>query len=512
MNADTEIAGIRTGEIVIHSPFLSLGYWRRPNLTQKAYLESSGRRVYQTGDIGFIDAKGRLTVIGRKDRQTKVRAHRIQPDEIEAALLAMPNVREAVVKPFPDRYGDNRLAAFLVGDAIEEKKIRAHISRILPEASRPSVYIELKELPKLPGGKIDFKELQAPTESKVTSNTLLAEEGQLTELEKVLADLVCRVLKREQVGRDENFFELGGDSLLATHLAEHIAEKFGGDTQPEMIFRAPTVSLMAEAVKHPDDNSPVALELSNRNDAPVLFCLSGLSIYQPLADALSKFSLIAMTVPEREVAVIGAQAKPLESLARLYVDAIRASQPKGPYRLAGLSFGGALALEVAVLLQKSGETVQLVALFDSWLANSVRRDLGLSLLDKARRALMGDLSWFTRTSLRFWKRAAGRPTFYLEAEDPNRKRPLLSGTQVILFRADNRPRHHALVVNDYGWGDCLGVPVAVHALEGDHMGILKPAYVHEIAKILEARLAAPSRRSMAIPENSVPRRKLTRQN
>ncbi|HVR99873.1 MAG TPA: amino acid adenylation domain-containing protein, partial [Thermoanaerobaculia bacterium] len=199
------------GELFVGGPALARGYLGDPGRTAERFLPDpwgTGERLYRSGDLCRLTPEGEIEFLGRADHQVKIRGQRIEPGEIEATLLEMPGVREAVVM-----VREQRLVAYVVGDA-DVDALRRSLRERLPAAMVPSAFVTLEAMPLTPNSKVDRKALPAPAR---VSSTPLPEEGR-SALEEALAGIWCEVLEVPRVGVEENFFDLGGHSLLLTRV------------------------------------------------------------------------------------------------------------------------------------------------------------------------------------------------------------------------------------------------------------------------------------------------------
>ncbi|MFP2930911.1 amino acid adenylation domain-containing protein, partial [Pyxidicoccus sp. 3LG] len=249
-----------TGELYVGGAGLARGYLGRPALTAERFLphpfsSEPGARLYRTGDLVRWRADGSLEFMGRADEQVKVRGFRIEPGEIEAALLRHPDVREAVVLAREDGPGGKRLVAYVVPH-VPAAALRDFLQALLPEHMVPSAFVPLEALPLTPNGKVDRKALPAPG----AGATVAHEEGSVaprTETERRVAAIWSELLGVAPIGVEDNFFELGGHSLLATQAISRLRESFGVEVPLQRLFEEPTVAALA-----------LHLESSLRDTAP----------------------------------------------------------------------------------------------------------------------------------------------------------------------------------------------------------------------------------------------------
>ncbi|HEX8275310.1 MAG TPA: amino acid adenylation domain-containing protein, partial [Longimicrobiaceae bacterium] len=231
------------GEMYVGGAGVARGYLNREELTRERFLADPfrpGERVYRSGDLARYRADGVLEYLGRADQQVKVRGFRIEPGEIEAALLAQAGVREAVVAVRGEG-AEQRLVAYVTGE-VDGAALREGVRGRLPEYMVPSVVVVLDRLPLTPNGKLDRKALPAPDFGTGGA----AYEAPRTEVEEVLCGVWAEVLGVERVGVRENFFDLGGHSLLATRVVARAQAALGVELTLRTLFEAPTVAGLAE--------------------------------------------------------------------------------------------------------------------------------------------------------------------------------------------------------------------------------------------------------------------------
>ena len=239
----------QVGEIAIKSRYSSPGYWRRPDLTRETYItdpQDEGRRVYRTGDLGYMQPDGCLVVTGRNDFRVKIRGFRIEVAEIELALRGLTKIKEAAVVAHEDERGENRLVAYVVpqpGQVPAISELRDFLKDELPDYMVPSAFVVLDTLPLTPNGKLDRLALPAPDLARPELDTNFVPPR--SALEEQLASIWVEVLGVTRVGVYDDFFELGGHSLLATQLVSRVREVFQVELPLLSLFEEPTVAGLA---------------------------------------------------------------------------------------------------------------------------------------------------------------------------------------------------------------------------------------------------------------------------
>ena len=251
------------GEIAVGGEGLSLGYWKRPGLAAERFIPNpfgaKGSRLYLSGDFGRLTFEGELAFAGRRDHQVKIRGHRIELGEVEKAIEAHPDVLEAAVVAVERENQDRALAAFaaLADDrGLSFPELRRHLEERLMAPMIPAFFEVLSSLPRNPSGKIDRKVLSArPLGGRSEARGYVAPGN---ERERILAGIWSTVLKQERVGIHDDFFELGGDSILSIQITAR-ATSAGIPLSPKVLFENPTVHALARlAPVEPDPASHVA--------------------------------------------------------------------------------------------------------------------------------------------------------------------------------------------------------------------------------------------------------------
>ncbi|HEX6186263.1 MAG TPA: amino acid adenylation domain-containing protein [Pyrinomonadaceae bacterium] len=241
------------GELYVGGEGLARGYVGRPDLTAERFVpdpfsREPGARLYRTGDVVRYLRDGRLEFLGRADGQVKVRGHRIELGEVEAALLLHARVRECAVAAREGAGGATRLIAYVVsegGQVLQAEELRSHLRERLPEYMAPSAFVTLEALPLTPNGKVDRKALPEP-DASTSGDSYVAPR---TPSEEILCAVFSQVLGVERVGVEDNFFDLGGHSLLATQLVSRVRDAFGVELPLRELFEHQTPAGLASAVE-----------------------------------------------------------------------------------------------------------------------------------------------------------------------------------------------------------------------------------------------------------------------
>jgi amino acid adenylation domain-containing protein len=367
------------GEMYIGGAGLARGYLNRPDLTIEKFIPNSfnkrSSRLYRSGDLARYLPDGNIEYIGRIDHQVKIRGFRIELGEIEAALNQHPSVQETIVLAREDHIGDKRLAAYIVphqGQAPITSELRNFLKKKLPNYMIPSSFTILDALPLTPNGKVDRQSLPVPDKDRAGLEQ--AYVGPRDALELQLVQIWEDLLGIRSIGVMDNFFDLGGHSILAVNLMAQIQQRFNQTLPLATLFQGATIESLASILRQQHIlqlQSPL-VQIQPGGSKQPFFCVhpSGGNVlcYVELASYL-----------DLEQPFYGLQAPGLdgeqepytrvEDMANHYIEAIRTVQPQGPYLLGGWSMGGVVAFEMAQQLQKQGHQVALLALLDSKVPN-----------------------------------------------------------------------------------------------------------------------------------------------
>ncbi|MCC5645521.1 amino acid adenylation domain-containing protein [Nostoc sp. CHAB 5824] len=363
------------GELYIGGDGLARGYLNSHELTTKKFIcnpfnDIKLARLYKTGDLARYRPNGNIKFFDRIDNQVKIRGFRIELSEIETVINQHTNVEKAVVITQGNLYDNKHLVAYIVTKSTHEQTIielRQLLKEKLPEYMIPKVFVILDSLPLTANGKVDRYALKAvDTPSHSIDKTFIAPR---TPTESTLAKIWAEVLNVESVGIHDNFFDLGGNSLLAVRLLDQINKQFERDLPLSNLFLNQTIESLAISLSSKTDSlawSPL-VPIQQNGSNPPFFCVHPIFgvvfPYYELAHHLGK------NQPFYGLQPIGIDGETpltrIEDMASHYIEALRSVQPKGPYFLGGWSFGGWVAFEMARQLQNSGEEVALLAVLDT---------------------------------------------------------------------------------------------------------------------------------------------------
>ncbi len=365
-----EVASGGVGEIAVRSRFLSPGYWRNEWLTAERFsgAGADGFRVYRTGDLARRTAGGELMFLDRRDAQVKIRGYRIELSEVEAALQGLPEVKEAAVCARPGLENGLQLVAYVVrrsGQDGTAEGLRRALRLVLPGYMVPATFVFLEQLPLSPNGKIDRQALPAPDENKSRPRR---RKRPRDIVEASLERIWESVLGISPIGRSDNFFDLGGDSIQSAQVLAGIEDSLGASLPPSTLTEHGTIEQLAALITGhvviPSPSPLVSLRAAN-SGRPLFLIHSG-------QGDVATYGLLARRLPERPVyglQSVGLQGEawPLMTvpeMARRYLREIITVDPTGPYLFGATCMGGLVAFEMAQRLIRDGKQVALLALMD----------------------------------------------------------------------------------------------------------------------------------------------------
>ncbi|QDY15881.1 non-ribosomal peptide synthetase [Clostridium botulinum] len=351
-----------SGELCISGDGLARGYLNNPELTSEKFVDNPfepGERMYRTGDLAKWLPDGNIEFLGRIDNQVKIRGFRIELEEIENRLLEYEGVKEAVVVAKEDKERSKYLCAYIVSNnKIDRNELKNYLLKGLPEYMIPSYFIELEKIPLTSNGKIDRRALPEPNRKM---NIGIGYEAAGNELEEKLVKIWSEILEVNEIGINDNFFELDGNSLKAMMLVSKIYKELEVEVPLNDLFKAATIKELSKYIinkdiidKYKKNNKMIMLNNKKENNIFAFPPLAGYGIvYKELSQFLTMNTLYGFDFIEHE--------KRNEE----YIELITNIQKDKPYILIGYSIGGNLAFEVAKNLEKQGYEVSDIILLDS---------------------------------------------------------------------------------------------------------------------------------------------------
>lgn len=515
------------GEIYVGGAGVAHGYLNQPERTAQRFVwwprnGAQPQRLYRSGDRGRFLPDGNLDFLGRLDEQVKLRGFRIEPGEIEAALLSHPEVQACVVVVRSEDGSEPRLVAYVVPSRVTDEpptvsSLREHLADRVPYYMLPAAFVFLSALPRMASGKVDRRALPAPVPTQVAS-TYVAPR---TPTEQLLADLFAELLGCPRVGVHDDFFVLGGHSLLCIQVASRAAQA-GIDIAVADVYMRPTVAELAAKLGPPAKASCLMpLAVGGRAGAIIFLPAVGghlsAHILQLARGLRGERPVYGLTTPPH--AGTGEMPRTLSSLCARYAQELQAGLApaayRGPLVLVGYCFGGVAALELACQLQQAGISVEQVILLEAvapHLEGHQREsfDRVAALLRVAER---WDLRLPT-ASLR--TQSEEQVTAQIMAAASRADSPLAKAYTARTLRAivdtqeacrdmlpDWAPRLPSAPVQliraadqidpaipwDYGWS-ALGTLTGVCSVPGDHFGFIRSPHIEQTLEHLRALIFA----------------------
>ncbi len=523
LDSDRQLAPIGVpGELYIGGAGLARGYFHLPDLTAERFVPNPfahqpGERLYRTGDLARFRPDGNIEYLGRLDTQVKLRGFRIELKEIEATLMQYPGIRQVAVGLHEYSFEDKRLVAYIQVEkqdeqrALEPWRLQNYLQERLPAYMVPAAFVQLETFPLTPNGKLDWRAFPAPELTIDSFKSMHSSPRDLLELQ--ILQIWEEIIRNTSIGIKDDFFELGGHSILAVNLLNQIQKRFTKHIPLATFFRNPTVEYIACIIREHATKVPWSplIGIQPYGSNRPFFCVhpggGDPSCYYYLAQYLG-----------REQPLYGLQAKGLyedqipeirvEVMAETYIEAIRSIQPEGPYVLGGWSMGGTVAFEMAQQLQRQGQKVDLLVLFDthaSWLEpididdadlwTVFFKDLNLSdvflrqldfdqqvafVLEKARDAnllLPGTMDLFFARNFLVYKNNLLAVKDYI---------PQPYRGKAILFYAGEPGKENAR--DPLNWNAVIEGGLETHTINAEHGTIIFDPHIQIVAKILKDAL------------------------
>jgi thioesterase domain-containing protein/acyl carrier protein len=515
------VADGSAGEIYIGGDTLARGYWKREDLTAERFIPDpfSGEpnaRLYRTGDLGCWLPTDGIEYLGRADQQVKIRGVRVEPAEVEATMVRHPAVLQAAVCAIEEGIGDKRLACFFVErdrGRVTQDQLRKFLEEHLPSQLIPSFFVSVDAMPLTPSGKIDRRALLADStgQFEALSHSERSSTGEADEIEEKVTGIWEGLLKKRPIGLGDNFFDLGGDSLLATHVCTNIRKLFGKPISVSALCSAPTIEQLSRLLRSaPSDASTTR---------PPFFCIPPL---MSLAKHLgSDQPFYGLHFPPDSV--LASPDTTTEQIAEDCIRQIFAIRDTGPFHLGGYSYGGVVAFEIARQLTEvhHGE-VSLLALLDpdppapyltKTAAVQVQR-YKFHLRNLARLNLAGKIQYLadsfraeaTRRVPKLFpedERIRQVHTFIrlTEAVHAKYKAGSYRGSMTLILARDTQWRQTFPDDPRSAWNDHITGDAEVYEVPGNHGEFLQEPYIRMVAEKLASCLAAAEGTDEAVVRN-----------
>jgi len=509
------------GELLIGGHGLARGYLGQSELTEQRFVQSPfdrRKRLYRTGDQVVRRPSGQIEFLGRLDQQVKIRGFRVELGDIEAHLADHPSVKQAIVVARDSGPGEKRLVAYCVPNGtLDTKALTKHLAERLPQYMIPAAIVALDDLPTTPNGKVDRKALPAPASSPSAASSICDASGARNDLDRAIIVLWQIVLGRDGIGIDDDFFALGGDSMLALRLVRDMRESLSINFPLATLFETPTIRSLVDSGGKEVERAATIVRLNEVPEGTPIYCLAGIQPYKPFADRMASGPIYAVYASREITRIEAEEVKPgkqvmvsVEEIAGTYYDAL-VRHLKGPrVTLVGHSFGGLMALEVASRLRASGYLVESVILFDAIPKSAYARTLGAAvrhLTTKASEAgvtlvardLFGRLVDRFSKGVRSLSGRRGPPTSIRHAAQGRAYRGMrgqfdLTGKSydfdVLLIKATVKDLGIGQFLKpDYDFGRAVRGQLSIAEVPADHLGLVRGDVADEVFTIVSTYMA-----------------------
>ena len=459
------------GEIVIGGPGVARGYRNRPDLTAERFVHmADGSRVYRTGDLGRFDERGALYCLGRIDDQVKVRGFRIELGDVEAALSLHPDAAWSAVRLWTDSSGEALLVGYVVPRErpLGSREVKTFLAGHLPAYMIPDRIVTLSSMPLTPNGKIDRAALPAPSSDARPALSAEATDA----IDRRLAAIWSDLLGIGSIAPDDDFFDLGGYSLMTVRLARRVETAFGVRLALIDLMRHSTLSAMAARIALGDQPGERAMVLLHPDgDRPPLFWLdAGPLMRNVLRDLSADQPVLALNIDPIDEDALGSGTLSIPAVAARLKQRLLAARPGGPIHLGGWCRWGIVAYELARQLAAEGVEVRLLVLLDA---------------ERPRRRIARALKRWVSDRLRRHRRSPGEDaSFSQRVERATRTYAAApySG-DVLLLRPAN-------VRTDAGWRATVRGTLRITPIPGDHETMVRGESAPILAAALDRALAA----------------------
>jgi amino acid adenylation domain-containing protein len=519
-----------TGEVIIAGDCLALYYLNKPEETAKRFInwqlpDGSSKRVYKTGDHACFNTDGTIQFQGRIDNQVKVKGgYRVELSEIEVVISNVEGVSQVKAIVREDRPTLKKIVAYVIvnNKQLSEKDLKQKVDAQLPAYMAPDAYVIMDIFPYTVSGKIDTMALPAPEKTAAITNP--DKEQPTGAVEHYLITLWEDILNVKGISVNDDFFYLGGSSLMAIEMIARIEREQNLELSIASVYDFKTIKKLARLIagdETPPEFSPLVAIKATGNRPPVYF-ISGDNLN------VINFNGIVKYINEQQPAYglqpkgVDGKSQPLESIediAKFYVDAIVGQDPIGPYAIVGYSFGGYVAFEMAMQLKKQHKAVKLLGMIDTDAAMAVKKKTGLALLSQKVLRQFPKFIWIAKSFIKSPARVIAYQKHTLrqrfkekydnneqkEAEAPTNFHKLRNKIiavhhralanyclakydgRITLFRAKERP----YFVDDFeylGWRNHTTAGVDVYITPGDHDSIFLEPNCKKLAEQIDAAL------------------------
>ncbi|WP_405431291.1 amino acid adenylation domain-containing protein [Micromonospora sp. NBC_00617] len=375
------------GELLLGGPGVARGYQSRPDLTAERFVpdpsgHAPGNRLYRTGDMVRQDPDGTIHFIGRRDHQVKIRGHRVELGEVEAAIAELPTVRAAAAAAYQGVDGIKQLVGYVVldeGGPADPARLGDVMRSRVPGFLVPTAWVRLDRLPLNNNGKLDRAALPRPA----AGTSVREYSAPRTPTEVAVAEVWTEVFHLPRVGRDDDFFDLGGHSLLTLRAIAMLRDRHGIETTVRTFVEHRTLAALAASIDGERQPVTALLWLRRTGDQPPLVCVhpggGSAHWYRRLAEHLDpNLPVVAFEWPGRDPST--GSVPSTEDMATRYLAELREAVPQGPYRIFSWCGGSGVSTEMASRLMAEGEEVTFILLDpgqDAWQKEHLWSEYGL---------------------------------------------------------------------------------------------------------------------------------------
>ncbi|BAY86595.1 amino acid adenylation domain-containing protein [Calothrix parasitica NIES-267] len=477
------------GELHIGGVCLARGYLNRPDLTAQKFIPdpfNPGMKMYKSGDLARFLSDGNIDFLGRIDHQVKIRGFRIELGEIETVLNQHLSVKQAIVIPQDYDAGDKRLIAYVVprnSQLPQGQQLKDFLKTKLPDYMLPSGFVFLDALPLTPNDKVDRKALPKP--DKANLNLQQDYFAANNDVEQKLVALWEKAFAIHPIGIKDNFFDLGGNSLMATSMVAQIDYLFDKKLNQAVFFEAPTIEELADIITQEETNEETVIKINPNGNKPPLFIVANkVFLFQEIIKFLDE---------EQPVYIILEELEKASEMASHAIAQIRNIKPQGPYNLIGYSYEGLVVYEIAQQLDAQNEKVNFLGMLDTPtpdIENKVEKGTSFYKFSQLLKRFFG-LPWkekinFLKERIEYRLDPSFKPLMLTLEKFMNEYDVKAYSGKITLFSAISEC--YGLEDVSFGWNKWVP-EVEVHKIPGTHRSILlKPENAKYFAKQLETCL------------------------